>query len=122
MNKITSFEEACKVKDLDPVLVTFNPGYPDKHLKSVIAFAKLVIIVEVLNEGWIPDWNNGDGKYYPWIDLEKTDDNPSGFSLLIVYFFSLSTVPSRLCFKSRKLAQYAFTTFEQLYKDYFLIE
>jgi hypothetical protein len=124
MKRITTFEEACQVKNMDPKTLQFVAPHSFAHMKAVLAFAQLVIIAEVLNEGWVPDWNNDDEyKYYPWFDLEKTDENPSGFSLDSVRcYYSDSSVPSRLCFKNRELAEYAVRTFEQLYKDYFLIE
>ena len=34
--------------------------------KDIIAFAKLRIIAEALNEGWKPTFKDGECRYYPW--------------------------------------------------------
>jgi hypothetical protein len=121
MAKIKTFEAACKALKLDPKKVLPDvTAYPKHHQEAMIAHAKLVIIVEALNEGWKPNWKNGLwDKYYPWFDLSSgsglsfdvCDDRISG-----------STVGSRLCFKSRELAKYAGKQFEDLYKKYFLLK
>lgn len=120
MNRITTFTEACKVLNLDPEKVLPDvSAFPPPHQAALTAAGKLFIIAEALNEGWKPDWTNDDYKYYPWFDLEKDEDNnPSGFRLDYVdCHYSLSCVGSRLCFKSRELAEYAGTQFTDLYRD-----
>lgn len=117
MKKIKTFEAACKALNIAAVLpdVTVMPA---KHAKAFIAHYKLVIIVEALNAGWVPDWNNtSEYKYFPWWDME------SGFVLYGVnYYGTLSHVGSRLCFQTRTLAEYAAKQFKELYKDYMAIE
>src|SRR5437762_3029960 len=116
--KIKTFEAACKKLGIDPKkAIPVLPDHP--HNKALIALAKLLIIIEVVNDGWKPDWNNDDEyKYYPWFDMEKTKTNPSGFSLSRVnYDFTNSDVGSRLCFKTRELAEYTVKQFIGLYKD-----
>ena len=115
---IKTFEDACKVKGLDPEKVLPDASTsPYGHDTAINAFAKLLIIAEALNEGWQPDWSNYDErKYYPWFDLEKSKSNPGGFVVGYAFDFATSYVGSRLCFKSRDLAQYAATQFADLYK------
>ena len=88
-------------------------------LKSSDAYLKLIVIARALNEGWTPDWGNSNQyKYYPWFDLS------SGCGLScddFGYLRSDSLVGSRLCFKSRELAEYAGKQFIELYKEFFLI-
>lgn len=125
MERIKTFEEACKVLNLDPekVLPDVSAFLPP-HQAALTAAGKLFIIADALNEGWKPDWNNDDEwKYYPWFDMEKDEDNnPSGFRLDGVDFSCAgSGVGSRLCFKSREIAEYAGTQFIDLYRDLMVI-
>ena len=121
-HKIKTFEDACKALKLDPekVLPDFSM-FPEQHRKAMTAHAKLIIIAQALNGNWKPDWDNGEwDKYYPWFDMDSSSG--SGFS----YdgyddWCSISLVGSRLCFKSRELAEYAGKQFEDLYRDYFVI-
>lgn len=82
-----------------------------------IAYRKLKMIVRVLNEGWVPDWDNAnERKWRPWFWMNKP-----GFRLSVVNHdvFSISTVGSRLCLKSEELAQHAVKYFLDVYKDFF---
>ena len=122
--KIKTFESACKALGIKTLLPEVS-AMPEKHQKALIAHYKLIIITEALNDGWQPDWNNwGEYKYYPWFDLEKDDKSPSGFGFSGTgYGFAgtLTGVGSRLCFKTRALAEYAGKKFKTLYQDYFLM-
>jgi hypothetical protein len=116
---VTSFEEACEKLGLPDGILPDVSKYAIEEQAAVTAHAKLLIIVKALNDGWKPDWNNDDEyKYYPWWDMEKTEDNPSGFGLGDVnYYYSYSSVGSRLCFQSRALAEHAAEHFIELYRD-----
>ncbi len=86
------------------------------YTKSQNAYLKLMIIAEALNDGWKPDWQ--DTSQWKYQAFFYTKDQ-SGFS----YFnydcwFSLTSVPSRLCFRDRDTCEYAATTFIDLYNDY----
>ena len=125
MQKIKTFEDACKSLNVDSEKVLPDvSAFPLVHQKALTAAAKLMIIITVLNGSWVPDWNNDDEyKYYPWFDMEKDENNPDGLRLNDVNcYYSASFVGSRLCFKSRDLAEYAAEQFLDLYKDYFLIQ
>lgn len=120
--KIKTFDAACTALNLDPgKLIPDVSVFPAAHQRALIAMAKLITIVQALNEGWTPDWSNDEPKYYGWFDLEKDENNKTGFRLSSVnYCCSLSDAGSRLCFKSRELAEYAFKQKEilSLYKDF----
>jgi hypothetical protein len=94
--------------------------------KALNAYAKLFIIAEALNEGWVPDWADSDQyKYYPWLLVKKNTKNPSGFGLSYDGYDcagSYSNVGSRLCFKSSELAEYAGKQFKKEYEEAYLIE
>jgi hypothetical protein len=124
MEQLKTFEDACKVEGLDPekVLPDFS-NYPSKDQKSMLAHAKLVIIVRAANrlanggQEWTPDFDNWDEiKYEIWFEKGS-----SGFRFRDYDNWSAhSDVGSRLCFKSRELAKYIANQFEDLYNDYLL--
>ena len=123
---IKTFEDACKVEGLDPekVLPDFS-CYPEQDRKAMTAHAKLVIIARALNrqanEGkeWRADFTNWDQyKYVPWLYIPR---GSSGFRFYVcVGWRTYSRVGSRLCYISRKVADYAATQFIDLYNEYFL--
>jgi len=93
----------------------FNQSYSNLE-KDERAHLLLKMIAKSLNEGWRPNWDNSNEyKYYPYFDMR------SGFRFDDAYdhWASGSNVGSRLCFKTRELAEYAGKTFESTYKDYF---
>ncbi len=125
-DRVKTLEDAYKELGIDPYF--FGDDLTDiegdvwaKDCKSVIAYIKLIIVARALNEGWEPDWSNDDEyKYYPWFDMSS--GSGSGFSSDgCDYTYSRSSVGSRLCFKTRELAEYAGKQFEDLYRDYFTI-
>ena len=116
---IKSFEDACKA-------LSRSTEVPDeaKFGKAAVAHYKLVTIAEALNEGWKPNWQNrSEWKHYPWFDMEKDENNPSGFRFYDTRYGNASSdVGSRLCFKSEELAIYAGNEFKALYRDMMVIE
>jgi hypothetical protein len=119
MDRIKTFEDACKETGIYPTELTVSgEGITDDQMRCIAAFHKLTIIAKALNGDWVPDWNNSsEYKYHPYFDMKN------GF---VFYFcvFSLqhSTVGSRLCFKSDELATYAGKQFLDLYKDLFILQ
>lgn len=115
-DRVKTFEDACRETDCYPENITVSGiGLDEKELKALAAYQKLFVVAKALNEGWVPDWNNGNQyKYYPWFNMEN------GFAF-VVYVFSyrrrISYVGSRLCFKSRELAEYAGKQFIHLYEQ-----
>ena len=121
-DKVKSFEDACKLLDITPSVPVVT-GIPEKYQKPLIANYQLMVIAEALNEGWTPDWSNGEwDKWYPWFNMN--DSSSAGrFSFHdAVDRYSNSIVGSRLCFKSEELATYAGTQFLDIYKDFFTIK
>lgn len=125
-SKIKTFEGACKFLKLDPAkCLPKVTSVPKQHQDAITAHAKIVIITQALNQEanggkpWKPDWKDDNKrKYYPWFDLSSG----SGLSCFdCVGQLSASTVGSRLCFKSRELAEYAGKKFLKEYEAYFLM-
>ena len=120
--RIKSFEEACLALGLDPTQLPVVANLPEKDQNAIIAFYKLTIIIRALNEGWEPNWKNWDEyKYYNYFFVRSG----SGFVYSITTCTNADTyadVGSRLCFKSRELAEYALSQFKELYLQYLLID
>ena len=114
---VRTFEDACEALGIDPGGITIEA--PSRDLKSIIAYQKLIIITRALNEGWTPNWSNSsEYKYYPWFDMSSGSGlSYGGYD----YLYSTSNVGSRLCFKSRELAEYAGKQFIDIYTDFFII-
>jgi hypothetical protein len=117
--RVKTFEDACQVAGVDPKSYESPEGASDedRHLTS---YRKLLLVIRVLNEGWVPDFaNSSQWKYWPWFVYTAG----SGFSYLgYAYDHSASTVGARLCFKSRELAKYAATQFQELYNEYLTLQ
>ena len=73
--------------------------------KDLLAYLKLRIITYALNEGWKPQFTNGENRAY--------NVNAS--------LYSLTSHSSRLVFKSEELAEYAGKQFVKIYVEYCLI-
>lgn len=126
--RIKSFEEACISLGLDPTQLPVVANLPEKDQQSIIAFYKLTIIIRALNEGWEPNWSDfSERKYfnYLYIGGNAADGSICGLSASSAYYvFSIadSCFGARLCFKSRELAEYAYSQFKELYWQYVLID
>lgn len=88
---------------------------------DVAAYMKLCTIVEALNEGWKPNWDDKyERKYYPFFFM-----SPSSFAFdeSVCTCSSASACPgcgSRLCLKSKELSDYCGTQFLYLWKEFML--
>jgi hypothetical protein len=112
-DRIKTFEDACEVLGVAPSDVLPTSKITNS---AVTAVAKLLIIAEALNEGWKPDWQDSDQyKYMPWFE----DNTGVGLSFDDVGYWNTCTgIGSRLCFKSRELAEYSATQFKEIYNDF----
>ena len=117
--RVKTFKDACKVLGREP--------YDEEQLaklglpKNDIAYLKMVVIVEALNEGWKPDVCNREvERWYPWF---RTNGSPSSFafvgSLYDVEGASAGS-GSRLALKSEQLASYCGKQFLELWKEILL--
>lgn len=117
-DKVKTFDDAVKLVGISADLKSLvNYKGRDKDMITASAYAKLVIIARALNEGWVPDFTDGNQiKYWPWLKFTKG----AGFSFLVYGdVWSDSAVGSRLCYKSRELATYAAKQFQPIYNQYF---
>ena len=111
---IKTYEDACNAKVVDKDNVIFETDSFD-----IICYKKLKHIISVINEGWVPDWNNfNQRKWWPWFRLS------SGFGFGSSYYnFSgtITYVGSHLCFQSEEKSDYTATQFLDLYKGFLTI-
>lgn len=116
-----------------------------KEHKDLLAYLKLRIITEALNEGWKPQFTEGERRWYAWYELltkeemdamsdkEKEERRVVGRAVNyanayggLVYAYasfvsSGADYGSRLAFKSEELAEYAGKQFAEIYADYCFI-
>lgn len=122
-SKIKSFQDACKDQKISPTKLPDVSMLSEPMGKYVLAAYKLAVITVSLNKiktkVWLPNWHDSSSKYQIWFDM----DSPSGLVLGAVFgFFSDTYVGSRLCFRTREIAEYAGKQFIELYKDFMLFE
>lgn len=126
--RIKSFEEACLALGLDPTQLPVVANLPEKDQQSIIAFYKLTIITRALNEGWEPNWADfSERKYFNYLYIGGLAYSGSlcglsASSASHVFSSASAYVGARLCFKSRELAEYAYSQFKELYWQYVLID
>lgn len=120
-------------------------GYSVKE-PDIMAYLKLRIITEALNEGWKPQFTEGERRWYAWYDLldkedlegmteEKKERRVVGRAYGdasadggLVYSYadcvsahSYTSYGSRLAFKNEELAEYAAKQFIEIYADFCFI-
>lgn len=150
--RIKTFKDACnELGEVHPMvhvydsLVTRANG--EQSLaewmgKDVVAFLKLRIIAEALNEGWQPKFTENEYRYYPWFYL-YTKEEYDNFSeeekrrcvgransnakangglvysyALVASSYSNSYHGVRLAFSTSELAEYAGKQFLDIWTDF----
>ena len=127
MEKIKTYEDAWRKLGYkkDPVGKLSGVDLP-ADIKSITAYAKLIIIVRALNDGWEPNWNDSNQwKYCAWFGIKATSKKPSGVGFSHTAYDcwdAITTVGSRLCFPTSELAIYAGNKFNKIYQEYLLKE
>ena len=75
--RIKTFEDACNELGEENVLVQayrtaeFNTSGNQSDVSDVVAYLKLRVIAEALNEGWEPQFKKEEYRYYPWFYLYR---------------------------------------------------
>lgn len=151
--RIKTFEDACNELGEDNLMVRVyqtliaRAGKTEQSLaewmgKDVVAFLKLRIITEALNEGWHPKFTEDEYRYYPWFYIYTKEEYDnfseeekrrcvgralnnayaigglvcSGASNASSYSYTVSGV--RLAFSTRELAEYAGKQFIDIWADF----
>ena len=123
IERIKSLEDACSElgevdEDVKALRVIENLSIP----KHIISQQQSIIIAKTLNEVWVPDWSDSSQyKYFPYFDMESSS---AGCFVCrdFVHRVTCTCVGSRLCFKSRELAEYAGKQFKDIYEEHYVIK
>lgn len=151
--RIKTFEDACNELGEDNLMVRVyqtliaRAGKTEQSLaewmgKDVVAFLKLRIITEALNEGWHPKFTEDEYRYYPWFYI-YTKEEYDNFSeeekrrcvgvasynayasggLVYSNAYNASSYSNtdngvRLAFSTRELAEYAGKQFIDIWADF----
>ena len=151
--RVKTFDDAVRELGEDhPTVKTWHSikyGYAvsenDPETADILAYATLRVITDALNEGWRPQFIQGERRWYGWYDLitkEDYDNLSEDDKARVVgrasYYanaygglvcanasyassFSSTVYGSRLAFKSEELAEYAAKQFGDIYADFCFI-
>ena len=147
MERVKTFGDACDVLGEEHSYVQEYRGVANVNFdftQDIIAYLKLRIICEALNEGWKPTFSDGECRYYPWFYIyyqneyeklnkdEKKKCRAVGRSSYDAYAFGGVVYSSarfstsypysyhgyRIVFKTRELAEYCEKQFIDIWEDY----
>lgn len=114
------FQQACSELGILNALPEVSM-LPERNQKAVIAFYKLSVIIQWVNEGWEPNWQDREErKYFPWFDVL-----PAGLGYSYAYITASNTsaaLGSRLCYKSADLSKEWAQKLLPLYEDMLLFK
>lgn len=143
--RVKTFDDAVVILGNDNQAVIDYYAIADKTCtEDILAFAKLRVIAEALNEGWKPKFDGDECRYYPWFyiytkeEYEKLDEdekkecrvvgrsnsNSSAYGGLvfanasIASSYSHSGYGSRLAFKTRELGEYCGKQFIDIWEKF----
>ena len=147
--RIKTFEDACNELGEENVLVQayrtaeFNTSGNQNDVSDVVAYLKLRVIAEALNEGGEPQFTTDECRWYPWFylytqeEIDKMDEekkkklwlfggnsDSGSYCGLAVEFShcawstSVSYLSARLAVKSGALAKYFGQQFIDIWSDY----
>ena len=147
--RIKTFEDACNELGEENVLVQayrtaeFNTSGNQNDVSDVVAYLKLRVIAEALNEGWKPQFTHDETRYYPWFyfctqeEIDKMDEEKKKKLWLFggnshdgatcglafaasnrAWSSSFASFSARLAVKSEELARYFGQQFIDIWADY----
>lgn len=125
----------------------YSVSEKDPDTADIMAYVTLRVITEALNEGWKPQFTEGERRWYAWYDFltkeevegmsdeEKEERRVVGRANRYAYAygglvysgayyvstFSDANYGSRLAFKNEELAEYAAKQFGDIYADFCFI-
>lgn len=147
--RIKTFEDACNELGEENVFVQayrtaeFNTSGNQNDVSDVVAYLKLRVIAEALNEGWKPQFTTDEYRWYPWFylytqeEIDKMDEEKKNTLWLfggasddgafcglayahstLAWSHSDARVSARLAVKSEALAKYFGQQFIDIWSDY----
>ena len=145
IERVKTFEDAVKeLGDNHPLVNiydTITNEYSEDEMKPVVDYIKVCIIVAALNEGWVPQFVDGEERWYPWFwlytnkEMAEMDEAKratcrvagraninayahGGLAFASAYSassYSVSFNGARLAFRTEELAEYAGKQFIEEY-------
>ena len=95
--KIASYEDACRVLNIQPINEEVFNIFPKEDQRSMLAYHKLTVITRALNNGWKPNWDDqNEWKYYPLFRYVNAGLSYAFTSYAATY--TAASIGSRLCF------------------------
>ena len=134
--RVKTFDDAVAILGNDNQSVIDYYAIADKTCtEDILAFAKLRVIAEALNEGWKPKFDGDEYRYYPWFyiytkeEYEKLNEDEKkkcrvvGRSNRSAYAHHASSYlstrsGSQIAFKTRELSEYCAEQFIDIWADY----
>lgn len=111
---IQSWQDVVKYK---PRLELPFPNSSDKFHIRMNNYFILVNAIELVNEGWIPDWSDENYKYYAYL---YWDSSKNGYVSTVDFYTYCCVVGSALCLSTKEKAEHILKHFEDQYKLYLL--
>lgn len=106
-DRIKTWEDAAAEKGIDPVKSLPFQKPANTREEAANAFFQLDVIAEVLGEGVVLDWGNGDQyKYYPYFYEYKPSAGFRFGDSAYSWTHSIADGGVRLCLPTPKLAEY----------------
>lgn len=154
-SRVQTFDDAVReLGDDHPAVKAWRSlkyGYAvsdtDPETADIMAYSTLRVITEALNEGWKPQFTEGERRWYAWYDFltkeeveEMSDEEKKerrvvgranlnahaygGLVYSVAFYVSTGSNTnngSRLAFKNEELAEYAAKQFGDIYADFCFI-
>lgn len=143
--RVKTFDDAVAILGNDNQAVIDYYAIAEKTCtKDILAFAKLRVIAEALNEGWKPKFDDNEVRYYPYFYVytkneyerlnkdEKKSFHEHNNSYIIgdIFYAYAYSIPShinlyyssRLAFRTQELAEYCGKQFIDIWSDYLFIK
>ena len=111
--RVTTWEDAAAIYGVDPTKLPFPTPYNDLE-RAVNSFWQASIITDVINEGWVPNYEDKNERKYEIVFEYKPG---FGFSLSCTLdLYSHTCVGARLVFQTPEKAKYVAERFIHIYQ------
>lgn len=143
--RVKTFDDAVVILGNDnQAVIDYYAISETNCTEDILAYAKLRVIAEALNEGWKPTFNKDECRYHPWFyiytkkEYEELDEDGKKACLVVgsshysssafgaidyagAFYASSSSNTrnsSRIAFKTRELADYCGKQFKDICADF----
>ena len=119
IERIKTFDDACR--EAGTTEEEFNKRWKKILPNDTFNYEKLKLIISVINEKWLPDWDNtSERKWYPWFEAR-----PGGFGFSAsgcALWIASTDCGSPLCLQTEEKANYVGKQFEDIYNEFLTIK